>query len=750
MRPTLSLLITLACLSLLNVDSFAADADKARRDPPRLEVREDAPEGHIVGRLPIGKATLSKKSLSTINRKTPFGVDPDTGELFVRRAGLLDHEDRGWIDLNLDILAEKPSDAMRDRFLNNLRHSGAADDSLEPLSRKQQRVEVRVWVTNANEPPELLAAPRLAVAADDDDAGTIPDQVTARDPDQDDVLRYSLAENAAGLTIDPVSGRLSLTDAPATIEDTELQVEVTVTDAGGLTDSQRVTVLLPAAVPAEDVPAPTEHPEVAELAQVAPVPTTDLPEPVSPVVPTPTDATSTDIAPVATAEISATPSPEDPSSDTVSPDAASPVNDSDSTPLLPTFAPSAPVPAAVTELEPLAAPEPAALPAPVGEEPVTSAEAPAAVVPPAALAVEPPAAAAPPVAAAPIAGLTRTQLWFLLATGLVTLVVLVQVFVPAKPGDLWEQPGDPQPEQDEPADHHPQPETPAAETVASPRTSEPQDLADPLEDQFEICDTDEDTAEMVVTTDNEPAPADGAPLAPAAMLSAMSHESAGTTERERAIHITEVVSRVLSTLDDPDLRELELPASAHNRAERTDSESVESVDDWLQRVLGRSGSPAAALLKTQTRPASQAPSTTAVLTCDTEDEPEAPAATTPPALSANASRTERNRLTPQQERERMARFREVAKESARGHIAVAEHERFQALRIVVGAVIPVCLVSGFVVLSTQALGPKSEGLGMALVGTGVALFGLYTSRSRSLKWRLDQKQALPAVEDRDT
>ena len=112
-------------------------------------------------------------------------------------------------------------------------YSGQSD----PLGPQNWDLPFRVWVTipPANQAPvlDVSAAPTAGAVGQ-----AVTFTATATDPDADDTLAFGLSGEPAGATIDPATGHFSWTPASAGT----VSFSVIVTDAGGLLDSETVTV----------------------------------------------------------------------------------------------------------------------------------------------------------------------------------------------------------------------------------------------------------------------------------------------------------------------------------------------------------------------------------------------------------------------------------------------------------------------------------------------------------------------------
>ncbi len=143
---------------------------------------------------------------------------------------------------------------------------------------------ITITVTDANEAPGAVT-PLTASVVENSAAGTVVAMVVAQDPDAGEVLRYELlADGQGGFTIDADSGALSVADSAAL--DFEAQptrtLQVIVTDRGGLTTVQTITVTLQDVDETAPTPAPTPMPEAPEAPSMPPAASPALPTAESP------------------------------------------------------------------------------------------------------------------------------------------------------------------------------------------------------------------------------------------------------------------------------------------------------------------------------------------------------------------------------------------------------------------------------------------------------------------------------------
>ncbi len=608
-------------------------------------------------------------------------------------------------------------------------------------------------VSDANEPPQLIPAQVLTLPLPQTDPLTYSDPVACWDPDQNDVLRYSITENEAGLQIDPVTGQLLLPAGSTPSAATELEVEVSVSDARGLTDSQVVTVHIPAA-PVQVTTLPEEAVSIEAPIQSATDETTLATDPLEDTAQT-TSSVSNDPQPLLPSDEVSDTTPINTTSDTA-----------DAEPFVPLLAPeltAETMPLIETETNPApeATGEPVAIVAPpepkAPSDPPTASEVSTPVAP----------AATRPQPSAAVSGLSSSA-WFVIALGLVTLVVLVQVFMPENvpvslPGETLETPAADDASLVAAAVFEEDSLTDVSTAGERERATDADHLA-ASDDLFELEDrTEDDTDEFPVEEDLVAVEAAREDAAIASASAALKAEP--SSHSERAVQLTDVMSEVLATFSESEQSDLPERVAASSDVHRLDFsvpevhegvKEVESVDDWLQRVLKKGAASSASQTKTLDKPALTvaAPLTTHTRSQNKVDSTPLPtvADVTQSASDVLTASTSSRATTAQQdvlrERERLARLRQVANESARGHIALARQERTRGLWMAAAGFIPVCFVSGLTLLATQAMGPRSEGIGIGLVGIGVGLFGLYTSRTRTPHTR--SASALPSVEKRGT
>ncbi len=182
------------------------------------------------------------------------GVGQDYGEAakwyrFAAEQGLPEAQ------IALGIMYESGTGVPRDLSESHRRYSLAVEN-LAPGKTRDTAIEQRDRVAKLLSQEQLAteqlnAAPRVQEQnfALDETAppGTPVGTVAARDPDAGDSLVYALTEDAGGrFAIDPASGALSVAEgAELDFEaGASLELTVTATDGGGLTESATVTVRL--------------------------------------------------------------------------------------------------------------------------------------------------------------------------------------------------------------------------------------------------------------------------------------------------------------------------------------------------------------------------------------------------------------------------------------------------------------------------------------------------------------------------
>ena len=147
-----------------------------------------------------------------------FAIDPATGEVTVAEGAVLDLESAAAHDIQVTV-----TDA-------------------GGLSRTEA---FTIDLANVNEGPLDLVLEAGGSVLENAAAGTVVAQITGTDPDAGDVLTYSLADDAGGLfAIDPATGEVTV--AEGAVLDLESaaahDIQVTVTDAGGLSRTEAFTI----------------------------------------------------------------------------------------------------------------------------------------------------------------------------------------------------------------------------------------------------------------------------------------------------------------------------------------------------------------------------------------------------------------------------------------------------------------------------------------------------------------------------
>ena len=292
MRGTLT---SLAVALVLGGSGAPADAEETRLD---FTVAESATSGTVVGQIAGAPATDAAASRTTFQLmtpgETPFQIDRKTGELTLGET-TLDHEQHPAYVFSVRIRTRKPLDAAGRAFVADLLDSGVELTALEDLIYEDSEQLVGVTVTDAPEPPVLVADPvTLNVSSEADDSHAY---LSVHDPDAADTHMFELlAGDVERFHINPVTGELVWKASPGTSGGT-FPLTVQVTDSSGLSDSATINVevvLPPPVVAATPEPEPVEPP--AETGESDPTPLV-VPAPVDP--PAPELAASPEPDPVA-------------------------------------------------------------------------------------------------------------------------------------------------------------------------------------------------------------------------------------------------------------------------------------------------------------------------------------------------------------------------------------------------------------------------------------------------------------------
>jgi Ca2+-binding RTX toxin-like protein len=203
---------------LEQIESTAAEPTAGNQAPAGLEltadpVDEGAPEGTVVGTVvsfdPDAGDTLT---YALTDADGCFAIDPNTGVITVADGARLDYEAAA--EHNITVSATDTG---------GLTATGA----------------FTIGVADVNEAPSVfdLSCDKVLDGAPD---GTVVGTVIAADPDAGDTLTYALTDNADGrFAIDPNTGVITVADGASLDYQTatEHSITVTVTDAGGLSDS---------------------------------------------------------------------------------------------------------------------------------------------------------------------------------------------------------------------------------------------------------------------------------------------------------------------------------------------------------------------------------------------------------------------------------------------------------------------------------------------------------------------------------
>jgi VCBS repeat-containing protein len=183
------------------------------------EVAEGAGEGTVIGTVSAADSdagdSLSYSLIDDAGGR--FAIDPDTGVITVAGGVALDHENASQHSIEVAVTDGGGLSASR---------------------------TFTIEVADANEAPGglSLGASEVAEGASE---GTVIGTVAAADPDAGDTLTYALSDDAGGrFAIDPDTGVISVAEGAAFDYESAAQhgIEVTVTDAGGLSASKAFTI----------------------------------------------------------------------------------------------------------------------------------------------------------------------------------------------------------------------------------------------------------------------------------------------------------------------------------------------------------------------------------------------------------------------------------------------------------------------------------------------------------------------------
>ncbi|MEZ5658196.1 MAG: cadherin repeat domain-containing protein [Burkholderiaceae bacterium] len=215
-------------------------------DPPSLPsgqatIAENTPNGTVVLTMVATDPDLGdtlEYVILTSSAPGALRIDAATGEIAVADSNLMNFEARS--EISLSIIARDST--------------GLVDVA-----------SARILLTDVNEPPHSLNL-------DSSSAPLLPNQVIgtvrASDPDNGDVLTFSLMDDANGsLVLNASTGVLSLSATPSLNASSNTQIQVTVTDAAGLQSTRTFSVnLIDVSAPTPPAPPPPPAPPAPEPA----------------------------------------------------------------------------------------------------------------------------------------------------------------------------------------------------------------------------------------------------------------------------------------------------------------------------------------------------------------------------------------------------------------------------------------------------------------------------------------------------
>lgn len=197
----------------------------------RIVQTNQAPVLSVVESLNIDENSAAGTELATFTATDPeqhgltfsmsqsgdlFALDSDTGVLTVAESATLDFETASSHSVNVTVTDEY----------------GLSDE-----------ITVVISINNVNEAPSFSSS--SAVTIDENpELGDLVYTASATDTDASDTLSYAFATAVQGLSIDASSGQITVSDVSVFDHETNdaVSLTLTVTDAGGLTDSLDLTV----------------------------------------------------------------------------------------------------------------------------------------------------------------------------------------------------------------------------------------------------------------------------------------------------------------------------------------------------------------------------------------------------------------------------------------------------------------------------------------------------------------------------
>ena len=166
--------------------------------------------------LPV--SDLTEFEITDGNQQNLFTINTQTGQIKINGNDRLDFETchSFRIKISMQRSDKAPSDlSLEEQFLDTLQDSGIAKADIAPQLRHHATIELDVFITDVNEPPQCHD--QILKVAENSFRDSVVGNVVASDPDQNDSLSFALLNTSAPFGIDPQTGVVTVT-APSELD----------------------------------------------------------------------------------------------------------------------------------------------------------------------------------------------------------------------------------------------------------------------------------------------------------------------------------------------------------------------------------------------------------------------------------------------------------------------------------------------------------------------------------------------------